>query len=138
MAVPDRQNSSRIELTEQDVLNQSFDKAYKLLTVQLAKYDPVSQAMVRDTNAGSDDHASNQVSIADTATQIVGLRANRQGIVIINNSNTDIFIGDDTVTDTTGALLLGVKGSAITIETTAAIYGVVASGTATVSYMELF
>jgi len=46
--------------------------------------------------------------------------------------------GGGGVTTGTGQLLPGVKGASLTIPTTAAIYGVVATGTQTVCALETF
>lgn len=61
----------------------------------------------------------------------------RAGLLVINLSAIDIWLGDADVTSSTGILLLGVKGSAISISTTAPIWAVASSGTPAVSWMDL-
>lgn len=84
--------------------------------------------------------ATNQVSVAATAggTVIAALRAGRNAITIINGGSTAVYIGVSGVSTTTGALLPGVAGAALTIPTTAAVYGITASGTQTVSFLETY
>ncbi|MFA4974990.1 MAG: hypothetical protein WC683_20490 [bacterium] len=82
--------------------------------------------------------ATAQVSVGTAATGIVPGRANRKNVRIVNHGTTDVFIGDSGVTTTTGTLLQGVIGYSITIEGNAAVFGIVATGTQTVSYLEAY
>lgn len=77
-----------------------------------------------------------QVSLAATSTLIIASNSNRRTITIVNLSGVDIYIGNTGVSTTTGQLLLGTKGTAITISSIAAIYGITSTGTANVSYLE--
>lgn len=79
-----------------------------------------------------------QVSVASTATLIAAQRTTRQLISIVNTTTTAIYIGGSGVTTTTGQLLPGVVGASITVPTTAALYGIVATGTATVTEAETY
>lgn len=90
------------------------------------------------TVAGAGTLATNQISVANTATLIVASRAGRRGVVITNHGTTAVYIGLVGVTTTTGILLAGVVGASISIPTTAAVYGIVASGTQTVSFIEAY
>lgn len=87
-----------------------------------------------------DSIATNQVSVDNTAggTQIVAARAGRQSVVIINHGTTDVYVGATGLTTSTGALLPGVKGAALTITGEAAVFGIVATGSQTVSYVESY
>ena len=87
---------------------------------------------------GADNIATNQVSITSAATAIVAARATRRSVLIINHGTTDVYIGGAAVTTSTGILLAGTEGAAIGIGTTAAVYGIVASGSQTVSYIEIY
>ena len=87
---------------------------------------------------GADNIATNQVSVTSAATAIVATRATRRSVLIINHGTTDVYIGGAAVTTSTGILLAGTEGAAIGIGTTAAVYGIVASGSQTVSYIEVY
>ena len=87
---------------------------------------------------GADNIATNQVSITSAATAIVAARSTRRSVLIINHGTTDVYIGGASVTTSTGILLAGTEGAAIGIGTTAAVYGIVASGSQTVSYIEVY
>lgn len=82
--------------------------------------------------------ATSQVSIGITATLIAASRAGRLGIVIENLGAVDIFIGGAGVTITTGMLLRGVAGTAVSMLFNGAIYGIVAVGTQSVSVAEVY
>lgn len=88
------------------------------------------------TTEGSDNMATGQVTVATTATQIVAARTGRSSVTIVNDGTVDVFLGGSTVTTTTGELLAGVKGQTLTLNTSAAVYGIVATGTETVTYVE--
>lgn len=78
-----------------------------------------------------------QVTVPATANGIVikAANANRQRITITNAGASIVYLAkDDTVTATTGHALLA--GMAITLNTTDAIYGIVAAGTNLVTYLE--
>jgi UDP-N-acetylglucosamine enolpyruvyl transferase len=79
-----------------------------------------------------------QPTVGATATLICAARADRGPVTIINHGTTDVFIGDANVTINNGALLNGAKGQAVTIHTTAAIYGIVAAATQAVGVIETF
>lgn len=65
-----------------------------------------------------------QVAVAGTATQIIASNASRQGVVINNTSTTvNVYLGGSGVTATTGFQLS--PGAAITIPSTASVYGIV-------------
>jgi hypothetical protein len=92
---------------------------------------------------GSANFTPTQVSCASTATQIVAARTGVAGTgrisdTITNTTTTAIYIGGSGVTTSTGALLPGVVGAAKTIKSTAALYCIVASGTATVTNDETY
>lgn len=92
------------------------------------------------STGGADEIATNQVSVATTVggTLIVAARAGRQDVTITNHGTTDVFLGNTGVATTTGMLLVGIKGGAITISGSAAIFGIVSASTQTVSYLETF
>lgn len=81
---------------------------------------------------------TNQVTVAATATLIAASRPGRRQVVIVQLGATDVYLGGSAVSTTTGLLLTGTKGTTITIETTGAIYGIVAAATQAVSVAETF
>jgi hypothetical protein len=80
--------------------------------------------------------ATNQATITTSAAVVVPANASRRSVTIVGIGTTDAYLGVVGVTTGTGVLLVGVKGAAMTIETAAAIYGIVASGTQVISYIE--
>lgn len=76
-----------------------------------------------------------QVTVGTTPTQIVPPRS-RNGVSFVQMSGSDVFLGDSSVTTTTGVLLTGVKGTPMNWVGNDAFYGIVASGNATVSFAE--
>jgi hypothetical protein len=79
-----------------------------------------------------------QVSVGTTATLLCAARADRRAVTIEDLGSTDVYIGDANVTTGNGILLPGGAGSSITIPTTAAIYGIVGTGTQTVGVAETY
>ena len=77
-----------------------------------------------------------QVSVGATPTLIAAARTGRDMVTIINHGTTLTFIGSAGVTITTGFLLPA--NAALTIPTTAAVYGVVEAATQTVSVLESY
>jgi len=89
-------------------------------------------------NLGAGTLATGQVSVGATATAIAAARAGRHQITVTNDSTTDVFLGGLGVTASTGVMLPGTKGASVTLPFTGALYGIVASGTETVSFTELY
>ncbi|MDE1902157.1 MAG: hypothetical protein KGI37_11060, partial [Alphaproteobacteria bacterium] len=88
---------------------------------------------------------TNQVSVAATAggTLIVAARTGvagtgRVSATVCNTGTTAVYIGNTGLTTSTGQYLAGVAGACLTLNTTAAIYGIVATGTETVAYSETY
>lgn len=79
-----------------------------------------------------------QATIATTATVIVASRVGRDTVIIENSGTTAVYLGNSSVTTTTGLLLPGVLGASVSIETTDAVYGIVAAGTQVVTAIENF
>lgn len=73
---------------------------------------------------GSATIATSQVNVGTASTQIVPARSGRLAVTITMVGAGDIFVGVTGVTAANGALLLGVKGSSITIPTQAAVFGI--------------
>jgi len=106
----------------------------KLLILALLAAFLVTAAPTYDYN----NLNTNQVSVGSTATLIAAQRPGRLSVSIVNLSSTDIYIGPSGVTTSSGTLLLGTRGTALTVPSAVAVYGVVATGTASVSYMEVY
>lgn len=96
----------------------------------------VSASVTVPPPVGAANFATGQQALSNTAAEIVAIRSTRTTITVVNLSTTDIYIGGASVTTSTGQLLLGTKGSAVTLATTAAVYGIVATGTPSVSFEE--
>lgn len=101
------------------------------------------------TNTGANSHPFisvacdnwivSQVSVGTTATLLLSARGTgRIGAVITNIGSVSVFVGGSGVTTTNGALLLGSAGSAKVISFNGAIYGIVASGSQTVTVEEYY
>lgn len=88
---------------------------------------------------GSASIATSQVAVGTSATQIVAARSGRLAVTITMLGAGDIFVGPNTPTLTTsnGTLLLGTKGSSVTLPTQAAVFGIGAAGQS-VSVLETF
>lgn len=89
--------------------------------------------------------ATAQVSVTTTVggTQILAARTGiagtgRVSATVCNTSTTDVWLGPSGVTVGNGQLLVGIKGACATINTTAAIFGIVGSGSETVAAHEIF
>lgn len=87
---------------------------------------------------GEGSIATNQVSVTTTAGTVVAARAGRRSLLIVNHGTTDVYLGPATVTTANGLLLPGVKGASVSIPTTALVQGIVATGSVTVSFIEVF
>jgi len=81
--------------------------------------------------------ATGQTAMTASAVQIVNARGDRKRLTLVMGGATpaDTFIGVAGVAAGTGVLLTGVKGTALVLETTAAVFGIGAA-TATISYIE--
>lgn len=86
----------------------------------------------------SDEFTATQVSVGTTATLIAAANPNRKFIEIANTTAAALFIGGPTVATTTGHSLAATSGR-LTLSgavSTAAIYGIVAASTNTVTVLE--
>jgi len=92
------------------------------------------------TQVGAANIANGQVAVTTTAggVQVVAARATRRAVTIVNHADTDVYVGTGTVSATNGMLLLGQKGTSVTIASTAAVRAIAAAGSVTVSYLEEF
>lgn len=92
------------------------------------------------TQVGAANIANGQVAVGITAggVQVVAARATRRAVTIVNHADTDVYVGTGTVSATNGMLLLGQKGTSVTIATTAAVRAIAATGSVTLSYLEEF
>jgi hypothetical protein len=80
---------------------------------------------------------TSQVAVTGTATQIVAANAARSGISIENLGTTDVWLGENnTVTTSTGHLLLGTKGASVSFSTTGAVWGITGGASQSVSVLE--
>ncbi len=79
-----------------------------------------------------------QVSVGASPTLLIGYNPNRVGVLVTQFGTTDVFIGNDDVTTSTGSLLPGTKGAALSLPFFGAVYGVTSGGSQTVSVLEIF
>jgi hypothetical protein len=87
------------------------------------------------TSTGGVMNATGQVSITGTATLIIAA-GTRQGVLITNPSTTvTVFIGGSGVTTGNGQELLPLQS--LTLPVVSAVYGIVTTGSQTVSYVEV-
>lgn len=82
--------------------------------------------------------ATNQVSIGTSATLIAAARPGRTMITVVNTTTTQIFLGPSGLTTGNALPLPGVVGASVTLQFSGALYGIVASGTATVGEAEVY
>ncbi len=90
---------------------------------------------------GAGGFATSQASVGTTAALIVAARTGVAGTgricaVLYNGGAATVYVGGSGVTTSTGQILLA--GASMTISTTAAIYGITASGTNVVGVTETF
>lgn len=83
---------------------------------------------------GAPNQANAQVSVTTTATQIVGSRADRRQVMILNQGSTDMYVGGATVTTSNGLLIRA--GASLVLTFTGVIQGIVASGSTTAAYFD--
>jgi hypothetical protein len=87
------------------------------------------------TSTGGVLNATGQVSVGVTATLIIAANT-RQGVLITNPSTTvTVYIGGSGVTTGNGQALT--PGCSLSLPIVGAVYGIVASSTQTVSYVEV-
>ena len=100
--------------------------------------DPTGVTTQPVVQAGAAHIANGQVTVDTTSggVQIVGTRSTRRCVTIVNLGTTDVWVGAGTVTASNGQLLLGVKGASVSLDTTAAVKAIVASGSQDVSFLE--
>jgi hypothetical protein len=81
-----------------------------------------------------------QVSVATTAggTQIVAARSGRRAVVVTQHGTTAVYLGPTGVTTSTGLLLTGTAGAIQVLPGGAAVFGITASGSQTVSFAEVY
>lgn len=87
---------------------------------------------------GGGSLATGQVSVGTTATLIAPARAGRQSLLIVNEGTTVVRVGTASVATGTGAYLAGTAGQTLRMDTSGAVYGIVGSGTQTVSFVEIY
>lgn len=100
-------------------------------------------AALGNNPVGTASFSPAQVSVGTGATLIAAARTGAVGtgrvsITVTNTSTTPVYLGGSGVTTSTGQLLPGILGASVTINTTAAVYGIVGTGTETVTEFETF
>ena len=85
---------------------------------------------------GAPQIATSQATCDATVDLLVAARPQRREVILRNHTGADAYVGPSGVSTSTG--LLVAQGDALTLATTAAVYGVTVSGTATFSVMEVY
>lgn len=80
---------------------------------------------------------TNQVTVLATSTLIVSGNNGRKAVVITNLGTTAVYIGpNSTVSTTNGQLLPGTVGASISIPQTGPVWGIAATGSEAVSFLD--
>lgn len=98
--------------------------------------NPLNAAPVRQVGFGNIQ--TGQATVGATATLICAGMYGRGSVTIVNHGTVDVFLGGSGVAAGTGVLLPGTKGASIKLDTDADVYGIVATGTQAVSFVETF
>jgi len=99
----------------------------RIYTSGLADSDPQATTNFSTDIPGSLDGENSANTINTTAAVIVAARSARKKVIIQNNdAGVDLYVGDSGITGTKGAKLI--PGASIELETSAAIYGRVTTG----------
>lgn len=80
---------------------------------------------------------TNQASMSASAAIIVASRSSRHAVTIINTGTVTVFLGNSSSVTTADGFPLP-AGEAITLNSESSFYGVTASSTATVGYIETY
>lgn len=103
-----------------------------------------SNNAVPTISLGTNTLATNQVSVASSATLIVAARTGatgigRKSVTITNITGTGPFyVGNTGLTTSTGMYVGATAGASITLDTQAAIFGIVPTTAQSVSFVETF
>lgn len=97
---------------------------------------PVSGDMDVVSQVGAGNMANAQMSVGNTATQIVAARATRRSVTIKNQGDVAVFVGVATVTTGNGIELQ--PQQSVALEFTGIIQGITASGSADVGVIEVY
>lgn len=73
------------------------------------------------------------ITVNATATVIVALNSSRNSVAIANTGSVTVYVGDANVTTANGFPIAA--GASLGLNTTSAVYGIVATGTGTVAYI---
>jgi hypothetical protein len=83
--------------------------------------------------------STTQVSVGATPTLLAERRNSRRSILVVNvGGSSAVYLGTESITTATGSYIPAVDGASVSIPTTGRLYGVVTTGTQTVSVMEVY
>lgn len=103
----------------------------------LAGSGTAAQSVSISAQPGAANQATGQVATSTSAATLVAARPARRSVTIKNTDTTiAVYVGPATVTTANGMPLAG--GESITVDTTALIQVIAASGTPTVAYYETY
>lgn len=99
--------------------------------------------MIKLSPVGTSAFAATQVSVGTSATLLAAARTGAQGtgrktVCVTQVGTTVVYLGGSGVTTSTGDYLAGAAGTGKCWDTQAALYGIVGSGTQTVSVTETY
>ena len=115
-------NASPPTFTEGDQVLESVDLHGRVRTKEIGSAFTTGQISIDTTVGGK---------------LIIAANANRMRLLLqMTGTTQDVYIGPSGVTTSTGALFSAIKGNQFLLRTSAAVYGIVASGTQTISYIE--
>ena len=81
---------------------------------------------------------TSQVSVTNAAALLYTPQASSIGVMITNLGTTDVWLGPAGVTTGNGQLLPGVRGAAISLPTTAPIFGITGGASQSVCITEIY
>lgn len=105
-----------------------------------AQFDPPKpQPFAKPIDRNIVDLGTGQIMLGTVPIQIVGVRPERVGVMVTNLSGVSVYLGSNAnVSPTNGDLLAPGIGQWKAYATKAVLWGVVASGSANVSWAEIF
>lgn len=96
-----------------------------------------AQAVSMEGSSGASEYANGQVTAGAASGQLVAARSTRRSVLIRNlDSSNSVYIGRGTVTSSNGMLLKA--GESVSIDTTAAINCIRATGDVVIAYLETY
>lgn len=107
-------------------------------TIQISAAGQAVGGATPHTRSGGDTFIAGQTAMSGSAAVIVAARANRRHVIVKNiDASLKVYVGEDASVTTSNGLELA-AGESVTVETTQVVYGIAASGTPNVQWLEVF